>query len=464
MNDLLRNVPLLAGLAEADLERLCRLAEEVRLPAGQVLFLEGSAGNKAYVILEGEVEVVKESSGRQVLLAVRPPGDVSGEMALMEGMPRTATVRARTDVLLLALSKEQFDALLATSLSAAQALFHTVLSRWRSTEAVLRQSERMVQLGTLTAGVAHELNNPAAAVKRNADQLLLALAALEDARSALESQTPREEQRRTLQAMAQALQEAVAHPLHLDPMARSDREAELQEWLETRGVEDAWNIAPNLVSMGYGLEGVKAMAGEFPPPQLGAALGWLVATYSVQSLVFGIGLGAGRISDIVKALKSYSYLDQAPVQDVDVQEGLEQTLLLLAHKLRSNIAVRREYAPALPKINGYGSELNQVWTNIIDNAADALEGRQGTIILRTRTEDGWVVVEIEDDGPGIKPEVQPRIFDAFFTTKPPGKGTGLGLNISYNIVVHKHRGEIKVTSQPGKTCFQVRLPVGPSAR
>ncbi|MEK7778204.1 MAG: ATP-binding protein [Chloroflexota bacterium] len=269
-------------------------------------------------------------------------------------------------------------------------------------------------------------------------------------------------QRLVLQALAQAADESVKQPVQLDPLARSDRQSEIQAWLASLGVQDAWEIAPALVAMGYDLAKVQALVTEFPQPQAQAAMRWLVASYNVRSLVYGIGLGVGRISDIVLALKSYSYLDQAPVQGVDIHQGLEQTVLLMGHKLRSNIAVRREYDSALPKIQGYGSELNQVWTNIIDNAADALEGRQGTITLRTKAEDGWVVVEVEDDGPGIRPEIQSRIFDAFFTTKPPGKGTGLGLNISYNIVVHKHRGEIKVVSQPGKTCFQVRLPVSPA--
>ena len=171
-----------------------------------------------------------------------------------------------------------------------------------------------------------------------------------------------------------------------------------------------------------------------------------------------IGQSAGRISEIVKALKSYSYLDQAPVQAVDLHEGLDNTLLVLGHKLKSGISVRREYALHLPNIEANGSELNQVWTNIIDNAADALEG-QGEITIRTRQDEEWVVIEIEDDGPGIPAEIQSRIFEPFFTTKPPGQGTGLGLDISYNIVVHKHRGDIKVFSEPGKTCFEVRLPL-----
>ena len=171
-----------------------------------------------------------------------------------------------------------------------------------------------------------------------------------------------------------------------------------------------------------------------------------------------IGSGAKRISDIVKALKSYSYLDQAPVQSVDLHEGLDDTLVILQHKLKSGIEVRREYAADLPKIEAYGSELNQVWTNLIDNAADAV-GDTGRITLRTYLDGDKVTVEIEDNGPGIPEEIQSRIFDSFFTTKPPGKGTGLGLDISYNIVVHKHRGDIKLFSEPGKTRFLVELPL-----
>ena len=177
----------------------------------------------------------------------------------------------------------------------------------------------------------------------------------------------------------------------------------------------------------------------------------------MQTLIAEIGQGAGRISDIVKALKSYAYLDQGPVQDVDLHEGIDNTLLILRAKLKG-IEVRREYFSDLPKIEAYGSELNQVWTNLIDNAADALDGR-GTITLRTRTEGEWAVVDVEDDGPGIPPEIQSRVFDAFFTTKPPGKGTGMGLDITYNIVVYKHRGDIRLTSEPGMTRFTVWLPL-----
>ncbi len=457
--DFLRNVPLFAGLPTADLARLRSVAQEVRLAPGAVLFQEGDAGDRAFVIASGEVEIVKASEGREVLLAVRTPGEVIGEMALLEETPRTATVRARSDAVLLALGKEQFDALLTTSHAATQAMFHTVLARWQATEAVMRQSERMAQLGTLTAGVAHELNNPAASVKRNADQLADALSALEQARAALEVTGLDEAQRSALAALAGEVKTAARHSQHLDPMTRSDRESELMDWLETKGIPDAWDIAPTLVNIGYNVALTQKIEERFGATLAGPALTWLGATYNVESLVYGIGLGAGRISDIVKALKSYSYLDQAPVQDVDVQEGLEQTLLLLGHKLKAGITVRREYATSLPKVHGYGSELNQVWTNILDNAADALEGRKDAMItLHTRAEPGWIVVEMEDNGPGIPPEIQPRIFDAFFTTKPPGKGTGLGLNISYNIIVHKHRGEITVASMPGKTLFTVRLP------
>lgn len=324
---------------------------------------------------------------------------------------------------------------------------------------MLRQTERMAQLGTLTAGVAHELNNPAAAVKRGADQLHETWQDLVRAQAKAGKAHLGDAQWETLELLLHEAQERPAGSQRLSALDRSDREAALEEWLDKRGVEDPWELALALVSMGYDATAIAKLGEQFQPEQIGAAVGWLAASYGLHGLVLGIGAGAGRISDIVKALKSYSYLDQAPVVAVDIHEGLENTLLILGHKLRSHVTVKREYANPLPKIEAFGAELNQVWTNIIDNAADAIGERDGTVTIRTRQEDGWVVVEIEDDGPGIPEEIQPRIFDAFFTTKPPRMGTGLGLNISYNIVVHKHRGEINVTSKPGKTCFQIRLPM-----
>jgi len=328
----------------------------------------------------------------------------------------------------------------------------------RDSETMLRQSEKMAVLGTLTAGVAHELNNPAAAVKSAAGQLEAAIAQFGQTQSHLSGLALAATQRDALQRLLHQAREQAASPLALNALARSDRERELESWLEERGLPNARELAPTLTNLNYDITGLTTLADEFAPDQLSAVVDGLVATYVVHSVLSEIGLSTGRISEIVMALKSYSYLDQAPVQAVDVHRGLDDTLLVLAHKLKSGIAVRKEYAPHLSKIQANGSELNQVWTNIIDNAADALKG-QGEITIRTRQDGERVLIEIEDNGPGIPAENQARIFEPFFTTKPPGLGTGLGLDISYNIVVHKHRGDIKVLSQPGRTCFQVWLPV-----
>ncbi|MCP4168104.1 MAG: cyclic nucleotide-binding domain-containing protein [Chloroflexi bacterium] len=460
MYDFLKKVPLFADLPEEDLARLCGVVEEVKLPAGKELFAEGDSGDKAYVIMKGEVDIIKLASGREVLLAVRGPGTVVGEMAVLEETPRTATVRARGDVVFIAISDDQMNQLLDNSTSAAKALLHTVLARWRNTTSQLRHSEKMAQLGTLTAGVAHELNNPAAAVKRGSGQLQNSLPGFAQAQSKLGQLGLDQTQQATLDTLAQRAREQAKRPAEMDAMVRSDLEYELEIWLEDQSVDNAWEIAPTLVNLEYNMEELNTLAQQFDTKHLPTVIDWLGATYTVHNLLAEIGQGANRISGIVKALKSYAYLDQAPVQSVNISEGLNDTLLILRSKLKTGVSVRREYAPDLPNIEGYGSELNQVWTNIIDNATDALSSTpDATITIRTRSENEWVIVEIQDNGPGIPPDVQPRVFDPFFTTKPPGKGTGLGLDISYNIVINKHRGDIKLSSRPGSTCFQIWLPI-----
>ena len=345
-----------------------------------------------------------------------------------------------------------------------QGIVHDITERKRAEEALresetmLRQSEKMAVLGTLTAGVAHELNNPAAAVKSGAGQLEAAIAQFGQARSQLSRLDLTDAQQSELQRLTQEVLQRAARPPEMNALARSDREGELETWLEGRGMPDGWKLAPTLVNLNYDTARLTALAESFAPEQLPAVIGGLDATYAVYNVMTEIGQSAGRISEIVKALKSYSYVGLSPVEAMDVHEGLDNTLLVLAHKLKSGISVRQEYALNLPNIQPNGSELNQVWTNIIDNAADAVEG-QGEIIIRTRQDGEWVVIEIEDDGTGIPAEIQSRIFEPFFTTKPAGLGTGLGLDVSYKIIVHKHRGDIKVFSEPGKTCFQVWLPV-----
>jgi len=458
MLDELRQIPLFADLSEEDLERLYRMAETVSIPAGQLVLSEGDPGDSLYVVLEGELEVTKRQGSQDVLLALYDPGQFFGEMALLEQAPRSASVRTVQESRLLVISQAAFQSLLSCSPSAPLRILHTVTSRLRSTESALIQNEKMAALGTLAAGLAHELNNPAAAIRRSAAQLRDAMAERDRLAARLHSLATDQHQKESLGALQEEITERKITASQGDPLALSDQEDELQDWLEDHGVEEAWDLAPGLVSYGWDSGELERLAQEFSPTQLPVVVRWLGATSSVYGLLEEVGQSAEAMSEIVKAVKTYSYLDQAPIQEVDVIASLENTLVLLRPKLTADISITRDYADDVPRIEAYGSELNQVWTNIIDNAIDAMQAR-GELALHTYAEDSDVIVEIIDNGPGIPSEMQLRIFEPFFTTKAPGVGTGLGLHIAYSIVVNKHHGLIKVVSKPGETRFRVVLPV-----
>lgn len=454
----LRAVPLFAELGDDDLRRLEERSQALHLTAGERLFAEGDRGERAFVIHAGEIEIIKQTGEREVLLAVRKAGEVIGEMALLQDTPRSATARARTDAELIAIPKAEIDALMESSTGAVRALFRVLLDRWRQTQALLIQSERMAQLGTLTAGLAHELNNPAAAVSRATGQLRSSLSDLVRAELDLSRSLP-DDRLGAVAALRRRMAERDEAVVPHGAIARADQEAEVENRLLEAGVEDPWRLAPMIVETGIIdlLADIVTAGGD----DAGAVLGVLHADHEVSSLLHEVEEGTRRLSAIVRALKSYSYLDQAPVQDVDLVAGIEDTILILKSKL-ADVEIRREYADDLPRIEAYGAELNQVWTNLLDNAADAIHqtGRtDGVIGIRALREDGQVVVEIEDNGAGIAPESLHRVFDSFFTTKPPGSGTGLGLNITYAIVVHRHRGDITAISEPGRTVFRVELPM-----
>jgi signal transduction histidine kinase len=452
----LQAIPLFSNLSGEQM-RCFEPGESIQLEAGNVLMSEGDPVESFYVLLDGEMRASRNYSNQAILMGIVKPGMFLGEISLLLDSPNLATIRALKPSRLFRLGKDDFWRMLSTCPSVASQIFRTMATRVRNMEGYSQQREKLASLGTMAAGLAHELNNPATAARRASAHLREVVENIQSFACQLHHSLNPDQ----WQLIIDASQNGAAKPAALDSVTRSDREEEIATRLENHGVTDGWKLAPAFVNAGIDSEELSTLAGKLPRKSLTPAFGWLEASLSLNSLLNEIDGSTGRISELVKAVKAYSYMDKSPMQEVNVHEGIENTLTILGHKLKK-VTVTRKFDHAIPRIMAYGGELNQVWTNLIDNAIDAVKGT-GKICIATFLDDDQVVVEIADNGSGIPPEVQSHIFEPFYTTKGVGSGTGLGLVISNRIVADRHGGEIEFESEPGGTRFKVRLPIKQSS-
>src|SRR5215469_13682214 len=407
-----------------------------------------------FVILEGQLQARGELGGETVVLSTKP-GDVTGVLPFSRMKQFSLDVRAATDAKILRFPSSLFPELVQKMPELTKRLVGLMSDRIRETTRLEQQRDRLASLGKLSAGLAHELNNPASATKRAAAQLREVLKKVRDASLELGRRELTASQKSEIEKLETSFMQHTEVPP--DALQLSDLEGQIDSLLRSHGQNDLWQLASDLARRNIKPVALESLFAIMDADTVRAALVRIAAMVEIASLLNEIESGTSRISDLVRAIKEYTYMDQTPVQNVDVVNSLETTLTILNHKLKHGVAVERDYQKVPLLVNSFGSELNQVWTNIIDNAIDAMKG-EGKLRVRTYREDNCVVVEIADNGPGIPSEVQPHIFEPFFTTKGVGEGTGLGLDTVQRIV-KKHRGSIQVNSQPGNTRFQVWLPV-----
>jgi signal transduction histidine kinase len=459
--DDLRKIEVFSDLPEEHLAWLAGKFEEVRLQPREVFIREGDPADWLFVVLEGEIRF-QRAGVPDAPVFTAGAGRVTGLLPFSRLTRYGGTGQAVLPTRGLRLHRNFFPEMLQRMPQLGQRLVAIMSDRIRETARVETQRDKLVALGKLSAGLAHELNNPAAAAQRATASLRETLETVRDASIRLARHALSADQREMIiHFEREAGQYAASTPV--DPLAQSDREERITTWLEGRQVPDAWKMAPVLADAGVEIPKLESLAAEVGDQVLSDALIRIASLLTIARLISEIENSSKRISDLVRAIKEYSYMDQAAMQEIDVHQGLESTLTILAHRLKGGIKVVREYGQDLPRICAFGGELNQVWTNLLDNAIEAMQGK-GELHLRTAREPDRVLIEIRDNGPGIPLEVQPHIFEPFFTTKGVGEGTGLGLDTVCRIV-RNHHGEIRVASQPGDTRFQVYLPIAqPSAQ
>ena len=453
----LRRLSIFDGLDDAQLADLLAAATEQPTRRGELLFHEGRPADSWWVLLEGTVALVRQVGTEESVLGyMTEPGQWAGGFAAWDEFGvYFATGRAENPGRVLCLAAPELRRLSEQWFPFGLHFIDGLVTTVRRIESTARQREALVALGTLSAGLAHELNNPASAATRAVEALQGTSELVLSSLAQLARRGITAEQYTALDGLR--LRVSGPEPA-LAGLALADREDELADWLGEQGVEREWVIAPVLAAAGADVPWCAELAAAVPHDSLGPALEWVSASLSTAALVREVKEATGRVSTLVAAVRSYSQMDRASLQSTDLVEGLDSTLVMMGHRLGSGITVVRRYAPGLPPIEAMAGELNQVWTNLVDNAIDAMDGH-GTLTVSARPDAaGWVVVEIADTGPGMPPEVRAHAFEPFFTTKEVGKGTGLGLDISRRIVVERHSGDIDIEAGPGGTLVRVRLP------
>jgi signal transduction histidine kinase len=455
---------LLHDCTADELDMLLGQAEELSLADGELLFSDDDRAHEVWVLLDGTLVVSKVVDGHEMVVDQLEPGAYLGEISLLTGTAAAHRARAHGAARLARIPEEAFYEVLRSCVSVSQTVLRTMAERVRRIEHLLQQRERMAGLGTLAAGLAHELNNPAAAAARAIAGLRERMQAVAPLAQRLAAHPWTSGEVELLRQLEDATRHADREARLLDPLDRADREEALSDWLSAHDVARGWELAPLLLDRGVTPARLEELSLGCGPGVLGDALAWAEQLTAIRQLLEEAGQSTARISEMVRAIKAYSYTDTTTSRAADVHEGIEQSLTMLTPKLRDARArIARAYDRSLPPLESFGTELNQVWTNLLDNAADAVAGTGGaTIRVETHGDriDGAdaVRVDIVDAGAGIPPEVAARIFEPFFTTKAPGRGTGLGLEIVQRIV-SRHRGTLDVASRPGETRFTVRLPL-----